>query len=168
MNRINLIISSLCGFNIKDDPLIKAYAVFANGSETECLEAYSTIYRILALQGKDLSAYLRDMIKYSDSPVIDRRTVGWDQVVEHDAAKIEDLSYYGGSALKQALCDRFKLAVFCNLPVFEEGDHVIDPDVIMNDVICGRTGRFAKYKAYTFDGEDVIDRKLRFDSSYRS
>ncbi len=155
MNNINILISALCGFNVKDDPLIKAYSVFGSGSLTECLEAYNTIYRILALEDKDLSAYLRDMIRYSDSPVIEMRTKNWEIVAAHDAKLMERLSHYGGAALKLDLCKRFDHGVFSYLPEFDEGDHIIDSAAIIQDMICGRTGRFAKHKAYTFDGAEL-------------
>ncbi len=157
MNNIANLVASLCAFNIKDDPLIRAYTVFSSGSETECFEAYSTIYRILALKDSDLSEYMRDIIRYSDSPVLENcRDRLLEAAIEHDAEAVEKLTYYTAEELRSALYERFGNRMFYSLPDFDAGDHVIDPYNIKSAVYHGTVGRFAKYKAFIFDGEDII------------
>ena len=157
MNNIRNLIASLCAFDIKDDPLIKAYSALSSDNEAECFEAYSMIYRTLALKDADLSSYLRDIIRYSESPLLKNYgNMVSAAAVEHDARAAERLTYYTSEQLRAALCERFDNKLFLSLPDFDAGDHVIDPKRIKEYAVNGSIGIFAKYRAFGFDGEQLI------------
>ncbi len=157
MNNIRNLIASLCAFDIKDDTLVKAYSVLSTENETACFEAYSTIFRTLTLKDTDLSSYLRDVIRYSESPVLknygNRMSA---EAVEHDVRVLEVLTHYTSERLKTDLCERFGNKLFLSLPDFDAGDHVIDADSIKEFAASGNIGIFARYRAFTFDGERLV------------
>ena len=54
--------AGLCVFNVKDDPLIKAFGLLGKGTAQESAQAYSAVCCELLMSGKTLGEYLHDMI----------------------------------------------------------------------------------------------------------
>lgn len=150
-------IAGICCFNVKDDPLLCGFGKLFGKSALESVEGYTEIVRALALEGQSLGDYLHDMLVFSDSPILDecakKLTEPRREAVEHDIAVITEIAKTVSRELKTLLSSQYPDFDFMSLPYFDSGDFGYTAEYFIHYVKVHGNGMFAKYKAFTFDGE---------------
>lgn len=150
-------IAGICCFNVKDDPLLRGLGKLFGKSALKSVEGYTEIVRALALEGQSLGDYLHDMLVFSDSPILaecaKNLTEPRREAVEHDVAVISEIAKTVSRELKTRLSAQYSDFDFMSLPYFDSGNFVYTAEYFIHYVKVHGNGMFAKYKAFTFDGE---------------
>ena len=150
-------IAGICCFNVKDDPLLKGFSRLFGDSAIESVEGYTDIVRALALEGQSLGEYLHDMLVFSDSPIVSEcvknLTEPRREAIEHDVAVIAEIARTVSRELKTRLSAQYSDYDFMSLPYFDSGSFGYAAEYFVHYVRVHGNGMFAKYKAFTFDGE---------------
>ncbi len=158
MEDFGLRIAGLCAFDVKDDPLLKAFSALGKGTTAESAAAYSEICRLLLVSGKSLSGYLHDLLIYSGSPLLTEcaknPTELRKKAVECDLRIISKICEYTSDRLKIQLSDAYNNRAFTGLPDFEKGSFNYTAEDFIEFTRNNGSGIFAKYKGFSFsDGE---------------
>lgn len=150
-------IAGICCFNVKEDPLLKGFLKLFGDSAAESVEGYADIVRALALAGQPLGDYLHDMLVFSDSPIITRcaknPTEPRREAIDHDVKIIAELAGTVSRELKSRLSAQYSDFDFLGLPYFDSGSFNYTAEYFIHFVKAHGSGMFAKYKAFSFDGE---------------
>lgn len=159
MKQLNTMLCAGCAFDIKNDPLIMAFSCIANGFEANCLTGYSRICRILLSENKSLSQYLHDLLIYGKHDFIEKiakaPTAAQIKAVEFDLAAVKMLSEYSSEKLKASMSDRCGEEILNSLPDYEQGSFDYSAEYFLNFAAKHGSGIFARYKAFSFDGEKL-------------
>ena len=160
MKQLNKMIHACCAFDIKNDPLVMAFSCIANGFEANCLSGYGKICRILLSENKSLAQYLHDLLAYGKHDFIEKcaaaPTEQQKRAVEFDVEVIKRLSAYSAEKLKAAISDCCDCEVIRMLPDYEQGTFDYSADYFLNFASEHGSGAFARFRAFTFDGEDIV------------
>lgn len=152
-------IAGICCFNVKDDPVICGFSKLFGKSASKSAEAYSQIISAVLLSGKTLSEYLKDMLIFSDSPVVCECAKDPAPLkraaVEYDLGVIRDIAGTPSAELKEQLSRRFDNDVFKALPDYERGEFNYGADYFLDFAKKHGSGVFAKYKAFTYNGDMI-------------
>lgn len=156
-------IASLCCFNVKNDPVLLGFKKLFGESAEESFEGYAEIASTVLKSGKPLSEYFRDMLVFSDSPVLNEFAFG--EVSKADLSILrKDAIRYDLDVLR-SLCEETAAQIqirlntfydtldFGKLPLYDNGVFNYTPDYFLDYVRTHGSGMFAKYKAFTYDGE---------------
>lgn len=156
-------IASLCCFNVKNDPVLLGFRKLFGESAEESFEGYAEIASTVLKSGKPLSEYFRDMLVFSDSPVLNEFAFG--EVSKADLSILrKDAIRYDLDVLR-SLCEETAAQIqirlntfydtldFGKLPLYDNGVFNYTPDYFLDYVRTHGSGMFAKYKAFTYDGE---------------
>lgn len=150
-------IAGICCFNVKNDPLLKGFGKLFGGSALESAEGYSEIVSALALAGKPIADYLHDMLVFSDSPILaecaKNLTEPRREAVEHDVSVVAGIAQTVSRELKSRLSAKYSDYDFMSLPYFDTGSFNYTAEYFIHYVKVHGNGMFAKYRAFTFDGE---------------
>lgn len=145
--------AGLCVFNVKQDPLIKAFGKLGSGSAEDNALAYSQICYELLMSGKTLGEYLHDMIVYSSSPLAAKAaaepTALRMAAAEHDVSVIAQLAHTDSTELRQQLSALYDES-FLSLPSFETGDFDYTAQYFLDFIKKHGNGIFAAYKAFIY------------------
>lgn len=157
------LIAGMCCFNVKSDPVLCGFKKLFGSSSEESFEGYSEIAGNVLKSGKSLAEYFHDMLVFSNSPVMNEFAFG-------DSAKVDPLHLrkdavkYDLDVLK-SLCEETAAQIqirlntfydtleFGKLPLYDNGSFDYTPDYFLDYIRTNGSGMFAKYKAFTFDGE---------------
>lgn len=159
MTDFKIKIAGLSCFNVKDDPVMNGFSRLFSNSAYKGASAYSDIVSELLLSGKTLSEYLKDMLIYSESPVVcecakapnsPRRAA-----LECDLDTIRKIASTKSMDLKNALFERYECDDFIALPDYECGEFNYSADYFLEFARSHGSGIFAEYKAFTYGGELV-------------
>lgn len=149
--------AGICCFNVKNDPLLRGFGKLFGKSALKSVEGYTEIVRALALEGQSLGDYLHDMLVFSDSPILaecaKNLTEPRREAVGHDVAVIDEIAKTVSRDLKTRLSAQYSDFDFMSLPYFDSGDFAYTAEYFIHYVKVHGNGIFAKYKAFTFDGE---------------
>ncbi len=153
-------IATLCAYDIKRDPVISAFSKFGGSSVKKNLSAYASLCSALLISGKSLGDYLRDLLLYSRSELVLKCVkiptplrIG---AIAHDVEVIKGLSLYSSQELKDWLARRFEeIPSLLELPDYEQGSFEYDADYFIDFASKNGSGEFARYKAFSFDGEQL-------------
>lgn len=152
-------LKSFCAFNVKDDELLTDF--YCCGYETE--DYYSEIVNILLSKGQTLGEYLHDLLVYSDSPVVakcaEERTPALVKAIEYDLSILKELVSLTSEQFRKTLPDS---EILREMPAYDNGKFDYDADYFIDFARKNGTGIFAKYRAFSFDGE--LKPILRTDS----
>lgn len=150
MEDIKLKLLSLCAFNIKENPLIKAFISTDEATPDDKIKAYSLIMNTLLDESQTLSQYLRDLLLFSDSPVLLKAaydpTPFRTACVEHDVEIIRELSEVNTEQL-------FASKACIGFPVYENGEFNFTADFFIELARLHRTGPYAKDRAFLYSDE---------------
>lgn len=150
-------IAGICCFNVKDDPLLCGFGKLFGESALKSVEGYTEIVSALVLAGKSLGDYLHDMLVFSDSPIlaecVKELTEPRREAVEHDVAVIAEFAKTVSRELKTRLSAQYSDFDFMSLPYFDSGSFGYAAEYFIHYVKVHGNGVFAKYKAFSFDGE---------------
>lgn len=149
--------AGICCFNVKNDPLIRGFSRLFGGTGAKGAAAYSDIISAVLLSGKTLSEYLKDMLIYSDSPLIAECAGSPSELrraaITRDLAVIGEIASTSSEALKSELTEHYYSEVFNGLPDYECGEFNYDADYFLEFAKRHGSGVFAKYKAFVYNGE---------------
>ena len=159
MKQLMYILNACCAFEIRHDPLIMAFSCIANGFEANCLTGYSRICRILLSENKSLAQYLHDLLVYGNHDFMEKCaqtcTAQQKKAVEYDVANVKRLAEYSSEKLKAVMSDRVDSEMLNALPDYEQGVFDYTADYFIEHAAKYGSGIFARYKAFTFDGEQL-------------
>lgn len=157
------LIAGMCCFNVKNDPVLCGFKKLFQSSEEQSFEGYSEIAGNVLKSGKTLAEYFHDMLVFSNSPIATEFAFG-------DSAKVDPLHLrtdavrYDLDVLKR-LCGEtaaqlqirlntfYDTLDFGRLPLYDNGTFDYTPEYFLDYIRANGSGVFAKYKAFTFDGE---------------
>ena len=144
-------LKSFCAFNVKDDVVLTDF--YCCGYENP-EDYYSDIVNTLLEKGQTLGEYLHDLLVYSDSPVIAKcakeRTPALVSAIEYDLSVIKELVSLSSEQFRATLSDSETLR---EMPAYDNGKFDFDADYFIDFARKNGTGIFAKYRAFSFDGE---------------
>lgn len=156
-------IAAICCFNVKNDPVLEGFKKLFGESAEQSFEGYSEIVGNVLKSGKTLAEYFHDMLVFSNSPVINEFAFG--------EASQKDMSYLRKDAVTsdlevfRALCEETAAQIqirlntfydtldFGKLPLYDNGVFEYTAQYFLDYVRANGSGLFAKYRAFTFDGE---------------
>lgn len=143
-------LGTFCAFNIKNDPIIVNFMEIGESGG-----AYSEIVSRLFTQGVTLAEYFHDALVYSDSPLVAECAANPNpnriKAIEYDIALIRELVNTVPEDIKK-LSDG-ETNCFADVPDYEQGKFDYNAEYFLDYVRCHGCGMFAKYKAFSFDGE---------------
>lgn len=147
-------------FDIKSDPLVKAFEkICFSDTDCECFEAYSVFCETLLSEDKSLSQYLYDLLAYGKHRVMERCAAAPTELqrkgIEFDIMAVKRFSEYNSEKLKAEMSDRCDSEMLKMLPDYEQGTFNYTADYFIEHYAKYGSGMFARYKAYTFDGEQL-------------
>ena len=156
-------IAGICCFNVKNDPVLQGFKKLFSDSAEESFEGYAQIVGAVLGSGKTLAEYLHDLLVFSDSPIMNEFALGKTATQDHfflrkDARKY-DLEVMSGLCEETAAQLQIRLNTFYDtldfgkLPLYDNGVFEYTPEYFLEYIRTNGGGAFAKYKAFTFDGE---------------
>lgn len=144
-------LKSFCAFNVKDDVLLTDFYCCGCGNAEDY---YSDIVNILLEKGQTLGEYLHDLLVYSDSPLVAKcakeRTTALVKAIEYDLSVIKELVSLSSEQFRETLSDS---EILREMPAYDNGKFDFDADYFIDFAQKNGTGIFAKYRAFSFDGE---------------
>lgn len=150
-------IARLCAFDVKSDPLIRGFGKLNSDNSADALEGCAEIVRTLALSGLTLSDYIHDMLIFSDSPIVtlqaQKPMESRKSAIRSDLDALQRITAIPFEDVKSELANRHSNAEFLNIPGIENGNFDYAADYFVDFARRHGSGMFAKYKAFTFDGE---------------
>lgn len=154
-------IARLCAFNVKSDPILRGFGKLNSNNAEDALEGCAEIVRTLALSGLMLSDYIHDMLIFSDSPIVTLQAQNplesREDAIESDLDTLWAIAAVPFEEVKAELAERHSNSEFLNIPSIENGnlEYVLDytADYFVDFAQRHGGGMFAKYRAFTFDGE---------------
>lgn len=154
-----LMISGLTCFNVKIDPVLRGFSRLFGKSAADSARGYSEAVSAVLLSGKTLSEYLKDALIFSDSPLV-RECAAEPSVLRKTALEcdldiIKRIAGTTSKELKEKLTEHYDDEIFKILPDYDCGEFVYGADFFLNFAAKHGSGVFAKYKAFTYDGELV-------------
>lgn len=156
-------IAGLCCFNVKNDPVLRGFKMLFADSTEESFEGYSLIVGTVLKSGKTLAEYFHDMIIFSDSPIVSEFALGVTATQDHFYLRKDAIKY--DLDVLRSLCEETAAQIqirlntfydtldFGKLPLYDNGVFDYTPEYILEYIRTNGGGMFAKYKAFTFDGE---------------
>ena len=156
-------IAGLCCFNVKNDPVLMGFKKLFGESAEESFEGYSEIVGTVLMSGKTLADYLHDMLIFSDSPILNEFAYGKGETkdnfnlrkeaVKSDLDVIASLCEETAAQIQIRLNTFYDTLDFGKLPLYDNGVFDYTPEYFLDYIRTNGSGLFAKYKAFTFDGE---------------
>lgn len=154
-------IARLCAFDVKSDPLLREFGKLNSDNSIEALEGCAEIVRTLAMSGQTLCDYIHDMLIFSDSPILTLQAQNpldsREAAIESDLDTLWTIAGIPFEEVKSELAKRHSNAEFLNIPSIDNGnlEWTFDytADYFVDYAWRHGGGIFAKYRAFTFDGE---------------
>lgn len=152
-------IAGLCVFNVKDDPLLRAFSKLDQGAAKDAAQAYSEICYALLYAGKTLGEYAHDMLVYSASPLAAKcaaepnalRTAA----AKHDIEVIAQIAKTKSLPLLNDLSRKYDTDL-TSLPRFETGSFDYTAEYFLDFIKTNGSGIFAANKAFTYSRGELI------------
>ena len=118
-------LKSLTAFDISGDYIIAQFEKLASDDEGTAIEAYSNITSYLLTNDKTLADYLRELLTYADSKLIESYIKKEDQAklyaIEYDVSVIKELAKMSAHKLKDYLFQKFNDNFIFSLPEYVTG-----------------------------------------------
>ena len=141
-------LKTLCAFDIKDDPLVKALS-----EEND----YARALNILLTKNKTLAEYFCEALKYSGSALVDECAKNPNEqrisAIEYDLKVIGGIVAMGAEGIKREIAEKTGNELIKEMPVFESGDFQYNAEYFLDFVRKNGSGFFAKYRAFTYNGK---------------
>lgn len=154
MKDFEFLVSGICAFDVKQDPLINAFSALGKGTAAESAAAYSAICRTLLMADKTLGDYIYELLIYSPSALITECVKHSDALrenaVEKDIEALGVIAGYSSEKLKAKLSSKYASYDFSALPDYRQGEFSADARQIIDFAAKNGNGMFAKYKAFTY------------------
>ncbi len=143
-------LKTFCAFNIKDEKIISDFAELEREGERYC-----EIVNTLLVSGETLAEYLHDAMVYSESPLpaecAKNPTEARIKAISYDISVIKELVGTSPAEVK-SLAGGEDLCI-PDMPDYEPGEFNYDANYFLDYVRNHGCGIFARYKAFSFDGE---------------
>lgn len=142
-------------FEIEKSDFINTYKKISINNYNTAVSNYLKICKILLLSGKNLSDYVKELLIYSQHPLIEKyirdgcNNKGICNALCYDLKKIAEICSFSSQDIKKYLSQTFNRD-FSELPDFEQGDFKYDADYFIDCCKNNGSGLFAKYKAFSY------------------
>ena len=148
-------LKSLTAFDISGDYIIAQFEKLASDDEGTAIEAYSNITSYLLTNDKTLADYLRELLTYADSKLIESYIKKEDQAklyaIEYDVSVIKELAKMSAHKLKDYLFQKFNDNFIFSLPEYVTGGFDCNADYFIRHISENGSGIYAKYKAFVYE-----------------
>ena len=156
-------IAGLCCFNVKDDPVLQGFRRLFGESAEESFEGYAQIVGTVLMSGKTLAEYFHDMLVFSESPIVSEfafgKTAKQDRLflrkdaIKYDIDVLKSLCEDTAAQIQIRLNTFYDTLDFGKLPLYDNGVFEYTTEYFLDYMRTNGGGMYAKYKAFTFDGE---------------
>ncbi len=148
-------LSSVTAFDIKEDYLVKNFILMASNDVSTAVEAYTAVTRRLLELDLTLSDYLCDLLKYSESKLVEeyikKETNERLYAIEYDVSIIRDMAKFSAHKVKDYLFEKFNENFIFSLPEYKSGGFDYDAKFFIRHVCENGSGIYARYKAFVYD-----------------
>ncbi len=160
MENFRLELAGLCVFDIKDDPLIKAFSGLGGRSRSKSIECYSKICGILISENMTLSQYLRELLMYSKADILEKclkeRTELRVKAIESDIGIIAGIARCSSDTLKNAISSEYGGVDVSFLPDYDNGSFSLSAEELLDFAREHGTGIFARYRAFSYTNGKLL------------
>lgn len=154
-------------FEINNNEFINFYRKLSINNRINAVSNYLRICKTLLLSGKSFSDYVRDILIFSEQPLIEKYIRDgcenhriYDAVC-YDLNQIISICSTSSKDIKKYLSQSFNMD-FSDLPEFESGKFDFDAEYFIESCKNNGCGIFAKYKAFLYNSNPPP----AFDRSY--
>ena len=148
-------LKSLTAFDISGDYLIDQFERLASDDEETAIDAYTNIARYLLTNDITLADYLRELLTYADSKLIEsyirKEDTNKQYAVEYDVSVIKELAKMSAHKLKDYLFQKFNENFIFSLPEYVTGGFDCNAEYFIRHISENGSGIYAKYKAFVYD-----------------
>ena len=148
-------LKSLTAFDISGDYLIGQFERLASDDEETAIDAYTNIARYLLTNDITLADYLRELLTYADSKLIEsyirKEDTNKQYAVEYDVSVIKELAKMSAHKLKDYLFQKFNENFIFSLPEYVTGGFDCNAEYFIRHISENGSGIYAKYKAFVYD-----------------
>ncbi len=154
-------------FEINNNEFINAYRKLSMNNRINAVSNYLKICKILLLSGKSFSDYIKDILIFSQQPLIEkyiRDDCENDSIYDavcYDLNQIISICSISSRDIKKYLSQSFNMD-FSDLPEFEQGEFDYDAKYFIENCKNNGCGILAKYRAFSFNSNPPS----AFDRSY--
>lgn len=152
-------IAAISCFNVNDDPVLRGFAKLFGKSVKKSAKGWAQIIGALAPEGQTLGGYFEKMILYSNSPIaeeIAKHPTGLGrEALKSDLKMIEKFVEIDPVVIETNLRNYYNSEGFdfASLPLYDSGNFDITVDDYIDFVQHCGSGIFAKYRAFSYDGQ---------------
>ena len=150
---------SLTAFDISGDYLIGQFERLASDDECTAIDAYTNIARYLLTHDKTLADYLRELLTYADSKLIEsyikKEDTNKQYAVEYDVSVIKELAKMSAHKLKDYIFQKFNENFIFSLPEYVTGGFDCNAEYFIRHISENGSGIYAKYKAFVYDNGEL-------------
>lgn len=142
-------------FEINQNEFINAYQKISVNDCKTAVSNYLKICKELLLSGKSFCDYVRDILIYSEQPLIEKylkdncENESIYNAICFDLDNISNICSHSSSDMKKYLSQSFNRD-FSDLPEFEQGDFNYNAEYFIESCKNNGCGMFAKYKAFSY------------------
>lgn len=143
-------------FEINNNEFINAYRKLSMNNRINAVSNYLKICKILLLNGKSFSDYIKDILIFSQQPLIEKYIKDncendsiYDAVC-YDLNQIISICSISSKDIKKYLSQSFNMD-FSDLPEFEQGEFDYDAEYFIENCKNNGCGILAKYRAFSFN-----------------
>ena len=142
-------LKSLTAFDISGDYLIGQFERLASDDEETAIDAYTNIARYLLTNDITLADYLRELLTYADSKLIEsyirKEDTNKQYAVEYDVSVIKELAKMSAHKLKDYLFQKFNENFIFSLPEYVTGGFDCNAEYFIRHISENGSGISAKY-----------------------
>ena len=140
-------------FEINNNEFINAYRKLSMNNRINAVSNYLKICKILLLNGKSFSDYIKDILIFSQQPLIEKDNCENDSIYDavcYDLNQIISICSISSKDIKKYLSQSFNMD-FSDLPEFEQGEFDYDAEYFIENCKNNGCGILAKYRAFSFN-----------------
>lgn len=152
-------IAAISCFNVKNDPVLRGFSKLFGRNIEKSIEGWSQIVGALAVSGRNLGEYFKNMLIFSNSPTAQKiagNPTGFGrEALKNDLRILRSIVEQDPVDIETGLMDFYntKDFDFSKLPLYDSGNFSFTVDDYIDFVRRSGSGIFAKYKAFSFNGE---------------
>lgn len=147
-------------FEINQNEFINSYRKLSMNNCINAVSNYLKICKTLLLSGKSFCDYIRDILIFSEQPLIEKYlrdgcdNDGIYSAIRYDIKKISEICSQSSQDMKRYLSQSFNRD-FSDLPEFEHGEFNYDAEYFIESCKNNGSGVFARYKAFSYNSDPV-------------
>ncbi len=147
-------------FEINYNEFINSYRKLSMNNCTNAVANYLKICKTLLLSGKSFSDYVRDILVFSEQPLIEKYVRdgcdndGIYNAISYDVKRISEICSLSSQDIKKYLSQSFNRD-FSDLPEFDPGEFDYDAEYFIESCKNNGSGILARYKAFSYNSNNT-------------